>query len=113
MALSTQRISEAYFEAMKDTGCSSAGLSILRQLLVESLSPQLQRVYDEVFNRAAYDENTISAEIAQSEQCGINHASTMLNKLSQYGLLDREPKITDKGLQYEYYPSHLSRVSYE
>jgi hypothetical protein len=72
-------------------------------LLLKALSDQELRVLD--FIRACETTGAKSVttfDVANYEQCTINHASNILNQLTVYGLLDKQPVTDENGRHFVY-----------
>lgn len=98
MALSTERLAEAYLESQKVIDNKKV-TRVLRDLLVESLEPSRREVYEYV---EAGQKQVIATDVAAHFGRYVNHVSAVLDCLSKYGLLDYEASLDDGGRVFVY-----------
>ena len=102
MSISTKRLAACYIAQyeIEHLPCKEGVVNVLRNLLLESLSPDEYRVYAEV--RCIHDGAVSAVEIAQAFKMTLKWVSMILNRLWRYRLLDRASVIDDKGKYYVY-----------
>lgn len=104
MAVTTERLAQLFKfwrgeEENRET-------SLLLNLLIESLAPWHERVYRHVATQYIHDlRGPLTArDVATDLDMAINHASTVLKQLADYGLLLRTAKMTVSGKEHYYRP---------
>lgn len=98
MSVSTARLAQT----MKQVETGSTEHWILKTLIIESLSDQQRLIYESVKDNARRGHTTDSRFIAEHLAVSIQWASTVLARLYQWGLLQRERVITEYGREYNY-----------
>lgn len=101
MVISTEDL-VVQFNYSAENNHSVETLMVIQGLVYQSLSPQLTQVFDLVLDLDANGGFVTSGIVSKHFNYSINHASTMLKKLSEYQLLNRIPHVDANGLTYHY-----------
>ena len=101
MAVSTEDL-VAQFNYSVEVGHSLETLLVIEGLICQSLSPQMSQLFDMVIECDAMGKFVTSEMVSRHFGYSVNHASTMLKKLSEYQLVNRDAHVDILGLTYRY-----------
>lgn len=99
--IKSRDIAEIYRRELEEGNMHTA--LVLHDLLVKSLSPQQQRVYQIL--KPLYP--TTTNEIAFVIDRELNHVGNILSRLHDLKLVWRDPVIDDDGLYYKWYREEI------
>lgn len=107
MAISTDRLAQALAEVKtaypSPAYYDNTAYFVLLDLMRESLAPMERRIYDYViFSTEGGDQTVTARDVADHFSIEVNHASTVLKQLADWGLLSREAVTTESGKEYRY-----------